>query len=133
MDNILLEYMKKRYKEAQQPTQDYGTKFGPVVTISREYGCPSKRLASMLTAAINKFERDTQSQERWKWIGKEILEEAAKELNVKPEMTRNIMHVLHKGLVEDMVTSLTQRDFPGDKKIKETFFEVIRHFAEEAV
>ena len=56
MSNILLEYMKKRFKSEPGGITATKTKIGPVVTISREYGCPAKRLAGMLTSALNRIE-----------------------------------------------------------------------------
>ncbi len=131
MSNILLEYMKNRFNADKTPRKNLKTNFGPVVTISREYGCPAKRLASLLTAALNRIELQSYAKGQWKWIGKEILEQSAKELNLQPEMVRDIANAQQKGLVEDVVLSLSHRYYPGDRKIKDTIGVVIRDFAEQ--
>jgi len=131
MSNILLNYMKNRFKfESVLPEKNH-TKFGPVVTISREYGCPAKRLAGMLSSALNRIELEHYSKHQWQWIGKEILDESAKELHLKPTMIREVVNQEHDGgVVDDIVKSLSHRYYPGDIKIKKTIGEVIRTFAE---
>jgi hypothetical protein len=85
----------------------------------------------MLTTALNRVEIERFSKHRWKWIGKEILEESAKELNLKPDMVRSIITEHEPGLLDDIVLSLSHKYYPGDVKIKRTFGSVIRTFAEE--
>jgi len=131
MSNILLEYMKKRFKSESNSFIKTKTRIGPVVTISREYGCPAKRLAGMLTSALNRIELENYSKHRWKWIGKEVLDESSRELNLKPDMVREIVNTEQKGLVDDIILSLSHKSYPGDKKIKDTLGEVIRSFAEQ--
>ena len=64
---------------------------GPVITISREYGCPSKLIAAMLTDLINeKYAR----KNKWHWISKEILEETARKLGLTP---REIKYIFEYG------------------------------------
>jgi cytidylate kinase len=122
--------MKNRFK----PDPDAALKIrkapGPVVTISRDYGCPAKRLAGMLTSAINRVELENYSKNRWAWIGKEILDESAKELNLKPNMVKDVTNKEMTGVVNDIVMSLSHRYYPGDQKIKKTIGMVIRGFAE---
>lgn len=130
MSNILLTYMKKRFKDQPISTLHKKAKFGPVVTISRDYGCPAKRLAGMLSSTLNRIELENFSKHQWHWISKEILDESAKELNLKPTMVREVANKDQDGLVDDIVKSLSQKDYPGDIKIKKTIGEVIRSFAE---
>jgi len=131
MSNVLLDYMKNRFKFESVSRAKNHTKIGPVITISREYGCPAKRLAEMLSSALNRIELENYSKQKWQWIGKEILEESAKELNLKPSIVRDVVEKDYKGVVEDIVKSLSHRYYPGDIKIKKTIGEVIRTFAED--
>lgn len=131
MSNILIEYMRNRLsKEAEAPKRSLQNA-GPALTISREYGCPAKRLAGMLTSALNRMEIERFSKHRWKWIGKEILEESARELNMGADAVRNIITDQEPGLLDDIVLSLSHKYYPGDVKIKRTFGSVIRTFAED--
>jgi len=103
MSNILLQYMKDRFKYDPSQTKKAKTQYGPVVTISRDYGCPAKRLAGMLSSALNRMELENYTNNRWNWIGKEILEESAKELNLKPTMVRDVVNKEMSGVVDDIV------------------------------
>ena len=76
MSNILLEYMRNRFSAEKSNKAHSNKKLGPVVTISREYGCPAKRLAGMLSSALNRIELENYTKNHWSWIGKEILEES---------------------------------------------------------
>lgn len=107
------------------------SKGGPVVTISREYGCPAKRLAGMLSSALNRIEIENYSKHRWQWIGKEILEESARELNLNSEMIREVANKQESNVVDDIVMSLSHKYYPGDQKIKKTIGDVIRSYAEQ--
>ena len=130
MSNILLKYMKNRFDFESVASKRKIQKVGPVITISRDYGCPAKRLAGILSSALNRIELENYTQYRWQWISKEILDESARELNLKPAMVREVANKEHDGVVDDIVKSLSQKDYPGDIKIKKTIGEVIRSFAE---
>lgn len=131
MSNILIDYMKSRFKEESVKSRTKPLKAGPVVTISREYGCPAKRIAEKLSLELNRVEYENYSKNKWHWISKEILDESAKELNLKPTTIREVANHEQVGLVDDIVKSLSHKDYPGDIKIKKTIREVIRTFAEQ--
>jgi cytidylate kinase len=131
MGNILLEYMKRRMQTEREGMIKTKTSSGPVVTIARDYGCPAKRLAGMLTSALNRIELENYSKDRWKWIGKELLDEAANELNLKPEMVRDIVNTEQKNVLDDIILSVSHKYYPGDFKVKETMGQVIRSFADQ--
>jgi cytidylate kinase len=122
--------MKDRFKTDMGHSTKKGTGLGPVVTISRDYGCPAKRIAGMLSSALNRVELENYSKNRWSWIGKEILDESAKELNLKPNMVREVANKDMSTVVDDIVLSLSHKYYPGDQKIKKTIGTVIRDFAE---
>lgn len=129
MNNFLLQYMKDRFKPETALSKKNHTKGGPTVTISREYGCPAKRLAGMLSSELNRREIENYSKHRWQWIGKEILDESARELNLKSDVIRDVANKEESGVVSDIVMSLSHKYYPGDQKVKKTIGEVIRSFA----
>lgn len=131
MSNFLVQYMKNRFSSEVGFPKKSNSKTGPVVTISREYGCPAKRLAGMLSSALNRMELERYSKHQWQWIGKEILDESAKELKLKPGMIREVANKEDSGVVDDIVMSLSHKYYPGDHKIKKTMGEVIRSFADQ--
>ncbi len=131
MKNILINYMKNRFNSEKIVFIKNHLKPGPVITISREYGCSAKRIAGILSSALNRIEQENYSKHRWQWIGKEILDESAKELNLKPNMIREVAYKEDSNVVDDIVMSLSHKYYPGDHKIKKTIGEVIRSFAEQ--
>lgn len=130
MSNILVDYMKKRLRSDLDPLAKSKNHTGPVVTISRECGCPAKQLAGLLATQLNVKESERRTQNHWKWIGKEILEESAIELNMKPNLVRDFVNKEDVGVVSDIVASLSNKPYPSDLKIKKTVAEIIRGFAE---
>ncbi|NJN24687.1 MAG: cytidylate kinase-like family protein [Cyclobacteriaceae bacterium] len=131
MSNVLLDYMKNRFINELVSPSKKSLKPGPVVTISRDYGCPAKRIAGMLSSALNRKELENNSHFHWHWIGKEILDESAKELNLNPTILKQIANKEQSGVVNEIVMSLSHKYYPGDQKIKKTIGEVIRTFAEQ--
>ncbi len=69
MENLLREYMDRAFA-GRGATTPSGP--GPVVTISREFGCPSKLIAQQLTGKLN---RRTVNGEPgiWRFINKEVV------------------------------------------------------------
>ena len=131
MSNILLTYMKNRFKNDVPIASGIRKRTAPVVTISRDYGCPAKQIAEKLSSALNLIEAENYSNHHWQWISKEILEKSAQELNLKTELVREVVNKEQDGLVDDIVMSLSHRGYPGDIKIKKTIRDVIRSFAEQ--
>lgn len=131
MDNILLHYMKKRVRPASAIKPKKRLQYGPVVTISRDYGCPAKRIAEKLATELNKIEIESFTRNRWNWIGKEILETSAEKLRLKPALVEELIGKDEQGVIDDIVLSLSHRYYPGDAKVKRTIGKVVRSLAEE--
>jgi len=129
MNTVFQKYMEKRLKPETHNEKKVITPIGPVVTISRVYGCPAKKLAGMLSSALNQIEFQRHTRDRWSWIGKEIMEQSAQELHLKPELIREIANTHEKGLIDDILLSFTNKYYPGDLKVKKTIGEVIKEFA----
>ena len=102
---------------------------GPVITISREYGCPSKLIAAMLTDLINeKYAR----KNKWHWISKEILEETARKLGLTPREIKYIFEYKERKLLEDLLLAQEKKNYyHSDWAIRKTLGEVIRATAME--
>lgn len=124
MSNLLLQYFDERYK-----TPDFSQHFpGPVITISREYGCNAKRLAMMLAEQLNKKYINKPDQEKWKVISKEILEESANDLNLHKSKIEYVFNFEKKSTVDDFFSSLSSKRHHSEWKVKETIKKVIRTF-----
>ncbi len=131
MNNILIEYMKKRFKANEAEHTKSISKAGPVVTISREYGCPAKRLASMLVTTLNEIEIENFTKHRWKWIGKEVMEESARELHLKPQIIQDIIQSDEQNVIDEIVLSLSHKYYPGNNKVKKTIKQFIYSIAKQ--
>ena len=121
----LLKYMSDRYKATEEKKQKPA---GPVITISRQYGCPAKKVAQKLVDILN---LDNAPPPAWNWISKEILNEAAKELNVDPDRIKYVFDYEERNMADDILASMTHKYYKSDKKIRAVISKVIRSIAEE--
>ena len=124
MDNLLLKYMNERArpeikKDIQPP--------GPVITISRECGCSGRLFAEKLIERINL--KISNPSQKWKWVNKEILSLASKELKINPDKIKNLLDAADKNFLDEIVSSFTVKYYAPDAKIKRAIKEVVRHLA----
>jgi cytidylate kinase len=123
MENLLLKYMGKGLAD-ETPGSDE-TK--PLVTISREFGCPSKLIAQMLVDEINKNSEASHAR-KWKFINKEVLESAAKELQVSSSEVKYLINAGTRGLLEDVLVSFSSV-YASNIKVKRTLVKVVSTIA----
>jgi cytidylate kinase len=88
MKNLFSDYIKKeagRRKVNRFP--------GPVILISRECGCSAKRIATKLSKILTGYSylSETKTDVEWKWVSKEIIEEAALELEMDPAQVKRVL------------------------------------------
>ena len=127
MENLLRQYLDTRMGKESIPIKP-----GGVITISREYGCPSKILADMLVQRINaECKHKSGDPSAWKWIGKELLEEAAALLRVQPSDISHVYNYRERSLVEDLLAATRKNgSYRTDRAIRSSIAKVIRSFAE---
>lgn len=124
MENLLREYLEKAFTE--RPLLPYDTK-GPVVTISREFGCPSKLVAQKLTESLNKLP-ESGDRRHWEYINKEIVETMARELDLKTVEVNYLLSSGKKGVLEDIMASFSPL-YISDHRIKKTIAKVVNDIA----
>jgi len=100
---------------------------GPVITISRECGCSGRILAENLTGRIN--QKIDNPSKNWKWVNKEILSLASKELKINPDQIKNFLDAEDKNFIDEIVSSFTVKYYAPDAKIKKAIKDVVRHIA----
>ena len=125
MKGDLLTYLTHHYYKNEQVK----TEPGPVITISREFGCPAKMVAVKLTELINQKLATRGIKDQWKWISKEILSEAASELSMQPEEISYVFDYEQKSILQDIFSSHSRKYYQSDRKIRQTVANVIRSFA----
>ena len=119
----LLKYMSDRLQEDLEKTKEPG----PVITISREYGCPAKRIAQKLSEELTRKMFVKGKDVEWKYITKEIMSESAKELELDPAKIRYVFQYEQKGLLDDILTSHSIKYYKSDRRIRNTIAKVIRN------
>jgi cytidylate kinase len=120
-------YLKDRYEESVSRIAFPG----PVITISRECGCPAKRLAMKLNEKLSKEKSPKGKDIPWRWISKEILEESAKDLGVELAEIQYVFEYKQHGVLEDLLLSHSRRFYKTDRQIRNTIAKVIKNFAKE--
>ena len=123
----LSKYLTQRYQQSLSK-QDYE---GPVVTIAREYGSPSKKIASRLTERMNQIKGPRAKKINWRWISKEILYESARELKLDPSDIEYVFRYEKKSFFDEILTSHSQKYYKSDRKIRMTIASMIRNIASE--
>ncbi len=133
--NILSEYLRKtvsyeNYVSNKQKEDELEEMFeaeeGPVLTISRETGCPVKHLVEILITELNKIMEKNDKPAVWRPVSKEILNESAKELNRDPSQIDYIFRYEKKSLWNDAFSSLTSPYYISDMSIRKKIGKVIR-------
>jgi cytidylate kinase len=125
MENLLREYLEKPLLESAETSSAIKK---PVVTISREFGCPSKRIAQELTETLNRLHNDVKGP-RWRFISKEIVERAAKELDMKPTDIQFMLSSGEKGLLQDVLASFSNA-YISNHRIKTTIRKIMLDIAD---
>ena len=120
----LAKYARECLQKREQNKTSSGP--GPVVTISREFGCPSKKIACDLTDAINNIKK----RDKWCWVSKEILAESADQLGLHPDEIQYVFDYKKRGIVEEIIAAQTRKYYRSDKKIRNTIGKVIKRIAE---
>ncbi len=129
MQNILTHYMRERMQKSG--LSGISKQQGPVVTVSRAYGCPGKLTGQELVHALNKKLTVARDKRHWRLISKEILEESAKELNLDKVTIKEAAHSHQSSVMTSLIQSLSNKFYPGDDKVKRTIADVILTFANE--
>jgi hypothetical protein len=126
MENLLREYMDRAFSERGAVAQP-GPK--PVVTISREFGCPSKLIAQKLTDMLNK-RAGSDKPGIWRFINKEVVEATAHRLEMNPTEVNYLMSSGNKGLIEDVLASFSPT-YVSNIRMRKTITAVVRSMAEQ--
>lgn len=124
MRNDLLKYMSERYHRDSAKSKSPG----PVITISREYGCPAKQVAKKLTKTLTEINQKKDRPD-WRWISKELLHEVAKELEMDPSNIKYVFEYEKKGLLDDILSSHLNKYYKSDRRIRNTIGKVIRNIS----
>ncbi|KAB2931551.1 MAG: cytidylate kinase-like family protein [Leptonema illini] len=128
-EHAILKYLKER-RLAEFGPEVEPKKPGPVVTISREYGCPGFTLAEKLAGTLSRKTLADGSRGEWKAVNREILKEAADHFELPESLVNEIYrraHPVHP--LVDLFRSLPGNPMPGDVKIKKKVADIVLKMA----
>ncbi len=123
----LLKYMSGRLQKDNNNIKAPG----PVITISRLYGCPAKKVALKLTEELTKKMFVKGLDAEWRIITKEIMSESAKELGLEPSKIKYVFKYEQKGILDDILEAHSNKYYKSDRKIRSTIAQVIKNISHE--
>lgn len=130
MENLFLKYMRERTGRKKGAEQSFESP-GPVITISREYGCSGRRIARKLSDTLTAKNKTLGNSREWRWISKEIIEESARELKLSPSLMQDLSEYKERGFFENLALFFSDEYYPSDVKIKNTIAKFIYNAAVE--
>ena len=121
----LLQFIESRLKE-NTPKEEIA---GPVITISRMYGCPGYTLGSRLAESLSKEVSIKDGMVEWKALNREIMTQAANEIHLSPAMIDRIIHHKPLGMFADLFGSFSDHYIPNDLEVKKAVAGIIQSMA----
>jgi len=122
MGNLFLEYMSKATKRRNIEQREKG----PVITISRQYGCYATEIAKSLSERLTAL-----SSKQWDYITKEILEESANKLKVSEKEIAHLFGADAKGFFGNLIMSFGGSKYKSESIVINTINNVVRTFCEQ--
>jgi cytidylate kinase len=126
MENLFLHYMHERVRREEEHSQPEP---GPVITISREYGCFGSEIAQMVVDKINR-ERSA-AQKEWVFVSHQVLHDASEAMETKPHEISHIFGAEQKSMFGDLVSLFSKDKYISDIQIKRTIAQIVRSYSEQ--
>jgi len=123
LENLFQRYLEESFRSSEKNTKGA---FPPIVTISREYGCPSKLIGQLLVKTLNN-RHPSGKDPLWHFINKEVIEEAARELKIPEVQVASLLTAENKGVVLDIITFSSS--YGGTQRVRKTVEKVLKNFA----
>ena len=126
MSDYLIKYFHDRLKIVEEP----GTGPGPLITISRDFGCQAKQISQQLAERLNEYYLPIGAKNEWHLLSKEIIEKVAHELQTESNKIDYVFTFEKKSTVDDFILSLlSSKQYHSDWRVKDTIRKVVRAFA----
>ncbi|MCF8332079.1 MAG: cytidylate kinase-like family protein [Bacteroidales bacterium] len=128
MDNAMFKYFTERYKNqlSELKTQGQtGHDPGPVITISREYGCQGKEFSDVLKKKLDTIDP------LWRIISKEVLDDSARELKMDSRQLEYVFKGERMSTIEEILNAMSSRYYKSDERIHRTIRKVIYQFGKK--
>jgi len=118
--------MEDRFYHHKKNKEEPVKKWGPIITISREAGCPAEEISEKIIDLIYQ-----NTKEKWTCISKEILEKSSTELNLHPDKIKYVFKAEKKSMMDEVISAFSNKYYKSDKKIRTTIAKVVNNYAEE--
>jgi cytidylate kinase len=118
------DYFDGRYRESllnKPPSED-----GPVITLSRLTGCDARQVATLLADDLNNKFGTT----KWRWVDKDIIYAAAKELNTDTQRVENFYKGIELSNLSEMIMAFSG-GFVSDLRVKKAIRDVVLSMCKE--
>ena len=103
-------------KEPYLASRKASSRSGPVITISRQFGCLANDFVEKLQKALHKHNK----HQNWEKINKEILETSAKELNLDPKKIKYVFDSEQRTTMNEIMESMLTKYYKSDRVIRKT-------------
>jgi len=120
--NVFIKYLNER--STANASKIYP---GPVITISRDYGCYATEIAQKLTQKIN----EEIEGPKWQYLTKEILAEAAKDLGTNEHEIAHVFGAESNTFFSDLAISFGKKRYASDALVVKTIRKIVRAYAEQ--
>jgi cytidylate kinase len=127
MENLFLHYMHERVRREEEDAQP---EHGPVITLSREYGCFGSEVGKMLATKIN-AQALGKEKEEWFFVSHQVLHDAAEALETKPHEISHIFGAQEKSMFGDIVSLFSKDKYLSDIQIKRAIAQIVRSYSEQ--
>lgn len=115
----LLNYFDQRYG-SEKSIQDLKN-CGPIITISRQTGCDAVATAKKLVVLLNEHYKTN----KWHWVDKQILTDAAKELKTDSSKVRSFLDGSNFSGLSEMIMAISG-DFISNDTIRSAIDKVVK-------
>ncbi|OQA95285.1 MAG: cytidylate kinase [Bacteroidetes bacterium ADurb.Bin217] len=123
MESVFLQYMNDRLKMTDRKPKTVG----PVITISREYGCYGSEIAQLLIEKINAHKV---VEAQWEMISNVVLNKVAQNLKVNPSQISHVFGAEVKSTIEDFFTSFAiSKRYVSDENVIRHISDIVTSYA----
>ncbi|HKM93362.1 MAG TPA: cytidylate kinase-like family protein [Prolixibacteraceae bacterium] len=94
---------------------------GPVITISRECGCSSNRIATKLSKILTGYSYLSDKNKNnieWRWFNKEFVQKAADELSLSPDAVKSVFLKEARASLHEISTAFsTEKSYDSEDQL----------------
>lgn len=126
MKNLFLQYMHERVKREEE---EIYPEAGPVITLSREYGCYGSEIGNKLTKKINDNKKI--AGDDWIFVSHQVLHDASEALKATPQDISHIFGAEEKNVFDDLVSIFSKDKYLSNIKIKRAIARIVKSYSEQ--